>query len=156
MYEFTDEGLLLGEYDGTWLAIDDQPIAYYYEQTQTVDGEELYFGYVPVLLEGERAELLLCTDSRGVTEIAGARRVYDDGETETIAKADVELNEGDEILFLCQAIDKNGRFEDTYPIAEWRYHAGYVIENVPLVQDYSAVYLLTDIYNNAYWTEELP
>ena len=62
-FTFSDDGALLGEYDGTWLSIDAQPIPYYY--TGTLDEGDTYTitGYVPCLVNGERAELLLVFDT---------------------------------------------------------------------------------------------
>ena len=33
VYEFDEDGALKGEYDGTWLAINGQPVAYYHMST---------------------------------------------------------------------------------------------------------------------------
>ena len=65
VYDFDDTGALLGVNDGTWLAIDGQPVAYYH--TSTVDDGENYTitGRVPVLHNGQRAELLLAFDKIG-------------------------------------------------------------------------------------------
>ena len=156
VFEFTDNGLLIGDYDGTWLAVDDQPVAYYYEQTQCVNGQYLVYGYVPVLWNGDRAELLICFDENGAASIVGVRSVYVNGETETVAKAESTLSEGDEITFIADYYSYNGVYDDTYAIARWRYHEDYKVENVPVKEPTSAVYLLTDVYNNQFWTEEIP
>lgn len=161
VFEFTDDGALKGEFDGTWLAIDDQPVAYYH--TGTVDEGDTYTitGYVPVLLNGERSQLLLVFDDQNPKGyIAGARSDYHDGETETIAKAVTELQEGDEVRFLCDYYTYDGDYQDTYYLTEepWTYHENAVISNVYLSDPSaaSATYKLTDLYGQSWWTPVIP
>ena len=159
-FTFTDDGALVGEYDGTWLSIDRQPIPYYY--TGTVDnGDDGYAitGYVPCLVNGERAELLLCFDEDNpYGSIVGARSVYKDGETETVAKSVSELQEGDEIDFVCDYYGYDGSYQDSYLFGEtWQYHADAEIGGAYLNADrVSAMYRFTDIYAQNYWTTEIP
>ena len=161
VFDFTDDGALVGDYDGTWLAIDNQPVAYYH--TGTVDDGESYTitGYVPVLLNGERSDLLLTFDNEnphGV--ITGARSDYHAGETETIAKNVTELKEGDEIWFLCDYYGYDGTYQDSYRLTRspWAYHEGAQISDVylPNPSAASATYRFTDIYGQTYWTPPIP
>ena len=158
VFELSANGCLLGVYDGTWLAIDGQPIAYYYEETITDGGSTAYIGRVPILRNGEREELLIVfDDAHPDGYIAGSRNVYVDGETATVAKAVTELKEGDAIDFLCDYYRYDGTYSDTYYLgAQWIYSADYTISNVYLQGPTSAAYLLTDIYCNEYWTPEIP
>ena len=155
IFEFSDSGNLIGSYGGTWLAIDNQPIPYYYTGTT---GDSSYYtisGYVPVLLNGERAELIIVFDSdRPDGYIAGARRVYKDGETETIAKAETELVPGDVIDFVCDYYRYDGTYENSYKFAEQHVYSGEeVISDVYIdASKANAVYRLTDIYNQQHWT----
>ena len=156
VYDFTESGALIGEYDGTWLAIDSQPVAYYHIDT-TFDGDEYSItGRVPVLLNGDRAELIIVFDNDHPDGyIAGARFDYHDGETETIAKGMTELTEGDTIEFLCDYYSYDGTYEDSYLLGDsMTYYDGMVISNVYLTDSSAsnATYLLTDIYGNSYWT----
>ena len=160
VYDFTDDGALKGEFDGTWLAIDDQPIAYYH--TGSVYDGDAYaiMGRVPVLLNGDRAELLIVFDNDHPNGyIAGARSVYPDGETETVAKGVSELTEGDEIVFLCDYYSYDGVYQDSYHLVEepWLYHADAQISNVYInASAANAVYRFTDIYGQNYWTPAIP
>ena len=63
VYEWDNSGGLLGKNDGTWLAVNGQPVAYYH--TATVDDGDSYTitGRVTVLYNGTRAELILVFDS---------------------------------------------------------------------------------------------
>ena len=95
-------GTLTDNFDGTWLSIDGQPVAYYY--LNTVDEGEKYviYGYVPAILNGERVNLIVNFDSeRPYGYIAGAQKVYADGESDTQAKMLIAIGKGDRIQFLC-------------------------------------------------------
>ena len=161
VFEFTEEGALIGEYDGTWLAINDQPVAYYHVSTFD-DGENYVItGRVPVLLNGERAELMLVFDNdHPYGFVAGARRDYRDGETDTIAKETTGLNPGDVIDFLCDYYDYSGRYLDNYRIGDQLTVKGELtISNVILTKASGTPipsYRFTDIYNQTYWTDPIP
>ena len=158
-FTFSDDGALLGEYDGTWLSIDAQPIPYYY--TGTLDEGDTYTitGYVPCLVNGERAELLLAFDTENpYGYIAGARRVYADGESETVAKSCGELEDGDVIEFVCDYYGYDGSYQDSYLFGEpWAYHADAEIGDAYINADrVNATYRFTDIYGQNYWTPVIP
>ena len=157
VYEFDDEGRLVGAYDGTWLAIDGQPIPYYYENA-VYEGERYTItGRVPVLHNGERAELLIVFDNdHPYGAIAGVRTVYLDGQTETVAKSFETIEEGDTIDFVCDYYRYDGSYENSYLLGEqWVYHTDYEISNVTVQGKTSATYLFTDIYDNEFWTPEI-
>jgi len=159
LYEFTDKGELLGSFDGTWLAINDQPVSYFLEDC--VDDGENYAitGRVPVLLNGQRADLILVFDNENpYGYVAGARYDYRNGETETVAKSFIALNDGDTLDFLCDYYSYDGSYEDSYMLGDPMTVDGTLtISNVYLT-DYtlSACYRFTDIYQQSYWTPELP
>ncbi len=158
-FSFTDDGALIGSYEGTWLSIDGQVIPYYYIGTVDDGDEYTITGYVPCLVNGERSELLLVFDTENpYGYIAGARSVYTDGETETVAKSVSELTEGDEIDFVCDYFGYDGEYADSYLFGEqWTYHADAEIGDVYLHADrVSAMYRFTDIYGQHYWTPVIP
>ncbi len=154
-FEFDEKGRLKGDTDRTWLAIDGQPVAYYYEDT--VDDGENYTitGRVPVLLNGERANLILVFDNENpYGYIAGARTEYAEGETETVAKGMEELQVGDTLDFICDYYSYDGEFIDSYFLGEQlTVTAGMLISNVDVGEgDVKVTYRFTDIYNQQYWT----
>lgn len=157
VFFFTADGGLLGEFDGTWLAIDDQPVAYYYMDTVYDGGNYTITGRVPVLLNDQRAELLLVFDTaHPYGYIAGARDVYVDGETDTLPKS-FELEEGDEIVFLCDYYGYDGQYQGSYTLGEpLTYSGDHQISNVYLTSPALASYLFTDIYAQEYWTPSIP
>ena len=100
-------------------------------------------GRVPVLLNGDRAELVLVFDNDNPKGyVAGARRIYNKGETETVAKGLVPdlsgtigsytegdsikygkasgigdlsaLKKGDRIDFVCDYYSYDGKYLDSY------------------------------------------
>ena len=90
VFSFNDHGDLLVPDGSTWLAIEEHPVAYYH--VSTVDDGENYTitGRVPVLYNGERAELLLSFDHENPYGwIAGVRMIYSEEETEKIGRAHV-------------------------------------------------------------------
>lgn len=155
VYEFDEEGNLLAPTECTWLAINEQPVAYYHEST--VDDGENYSisGYIPVLYNGERAELLVeFTNEIPFGEVVGVRRVYAEGETETVAKSMDPVVPGDTIDFVCDYYSYEGEYLDSYLFGEQ-----LVVEDKLMISDVyidadaaKLTYLFTDIYNQQYWT----
>ncbi len=158
VFEFDDDNDLIGNYDGTWLAINGQPVAYYYETT--VDDGENYTitGHVPAMLNGERVNLMLIFDNEHPNGyVAGAVRVYDNDTTETIAKNMEELQAGDTLDFLCDYYSYNGTYQDSYYLGEqMTVDEQMTISNVKINGECSATYRITDIYQQHYWTEVIP
>ena len=184
VYQFTEDGALLGEYDGTWLAIDQQVVAYYYVDS-VFDGDSYTItGRVPVMIthgdeEPYRAELIIVFDNDHPNgTIAGARAVYVDGQTDTIPKglaltdADTvadsplaidgdglaALAKGDKIDFICDYYTYDGDYQNSYYLGEQMTYTGnHQISNVTIDKDAAtATYLFTDIYCQEYWTPVLP
>lgn len=167
VFAFNDNGDLLGTWDGSWLAINGQVVAYYH--TSTVDDGEHYTitGYVPVLHNGQRSELLLTfDDANPYGYVSGIRAVYPDGETETVAKSDIAIQEGDVLEFLC---DYYGYGANAGPLEDFRYLDSYrlgepltvtalglTVTDVPLSGTVKATYRFTDLYNIQYWTTPIP
>ncbi len=155
VFDFDENGALLGVTDGTWLAINQQPVAYYHTST-TDDGENYTIsGYVPALLNDERVELVLVFDNDNpYGYIAGARMVYSDGETDTQAKGLTELEIGDKLDFICDYYSYDGTYLDSYFLGEqMTVTAEMEISNVDIgAESVCATYRFTDLYNQHYWT----
>ena len=159
VFSFDENGGLLGVNDGTWLAVNGQPVAYYHETT--VDDGERYAitGRTPVLHNGRRAELLLTFDSenpRGY--VAGLRTVYVEGETDTVPKSGAGLEAGDTLEFLCDYYSYDGAYLDSYLLGDpvTVGEEGLTISDVPLEGATQATYRFTDIYHQHYWTPAIP
>ena len=159
VFDFDDDGGLLGKNDGSWLAINDQPVAYYH--TATVDDGTSYTitGRVPVLYNGSRAELVLVFDSENPHGyVAGVQSVYLDGETDTAAKLQAELQPGDVLEFLCDYYSYGGDYQDSYLLGEALTvtEEELVISDVLLEGRTQAAYRFTDLYSQHYWTPVIP
>ena len=157
IYKFED-GRLVGETDNTWLSIDSQPVAYYYEGTVKNGSEKTVKGRVPALVNGERCNLIIVFDNDHPDGyIAGARYDYIKGETETVAKSLTELQPGDTIDFVCDYYSYSGIYQESFMLGDQLvYRDGLQISNTDVGGSTRVTYLLTDMYNNEYWTPVLP
>lgn len=155
VYEFDEAGNLLAPAEATWLAINEQPVAYYHEATVD-DGEQYSItGRVPVLYNGERGELILeFTDANPYGSVVGVRRVYTEGETNTVAKTMDKVQDGDVIDFVCDYYSYDGEYLDSYLFGEQLVVDGeLVISNVYVEEECANLtYLFTDIYQQKHWT----
>ncbi len=159
IFEFTEDGDLIGEYDGKWVAINNQPVAYYFTDSVEEKGATVIHGRVPVLINGDRAELLV-TFRNGGAEVSGVRYIYADGQTDTVAKA-AELTDGDKIQPICDRYAYDGTYEDSYMLGGSFTYAG---EGSLKVSDVTlnpadgtpiAAYMLTDRFAYEHWTEAI-
>ena len=158
VFDLDSKGNLIGEYDNTWIAINGQIVAYYHLDTAEEGKHYSIMGYVPVLLNGNRAELILVfDDARPDGYIAGARDVYRDGETQTVAKSLTELQKGDKIDFICDFYSYDGNYQDSYLLGDAMTYDGRVtISNIHVDGQTQAMFRLTDMYQQTYWTPVLP
>ena len=157
LFEFDNEGRLVADAEATAIAINGQPVAYYHESDEVIsDSEWRITGYVPALLNDERVELIVVFDSANEGGyVAGARAVYVNGETETVAKAADAPAEGDVITFLADLYDYNQNYIDSYKLGEPITLTGALtVSDVELPDASKAMitYRFTDIYNQTYWT----
>ena len=153
LYTFED-GRLVGDTDNTWLSIDGQPVAYYYETTIKTDNGTVITGRVPALIDGTRCNIIITFDKEHENGyISGARYDYVDGETETVAKSLTEIENGAKIDFICDYYTYDEKYAGSYEIGEtYVYEGNATISNTDVGGDTKITYLLTDIYNNEYWT----
>lgn len=157
-FDFDGEGGLLGVNEGTWLAVEGQPVAYYH--TATVDDGTSYAitGRVPVMHNGSRAELILTFDTeRPQGYVAGVQTVYLNGETDTVAKSQSELQPGDTLEFLCDYYSYDGDYQDSYLLGDPLIvtEEELTVSDVPLDGVTRASYRFTDIFGKHHWTPTL-
>ena len=154
MYSFED-GKLVADTDKTWLSIDGQTVAYYHTDTVENGDDYTIVGYVPALLNGSRVDLILnFTDENPDGEVVGATEAYKGGETDTVAKGEIELKDGDKIDFLCDYYSYDGVYQDSYTLGETVTVNGALnICDTDIGNDEARVtYKFTDIYDRSYWT----
>ncbi|MBR0373286.1 MAG: peptidase C11 [Mogibacterium sp.] len=154
-----DGNRLIPETDGTWIAINGQPMAYYHCETLDVSDEEYSIrGRVPVLLNGDRADLIIVFDQDNEDGyIAGATFDYADDETTAIPKTLEGLAKGDTVEFIATCYNYDGTVDDQYVISdpfEIEDPEDIRISNVDVTNSGTVhvMYCLTDIYGQKYWT----
>ena len=160
IFDFDDNGNLIPSTDNTWLSINGQPVAYYH--TETIEkGNDKYqiTGYVPVKLNGQRANLILIFDDENEAGyIAGATFEYTADVTEVIAKSLTEINSGDQIEFLADYYDYNQNFKediklgDTLVVSD---PATIQISNTDVKGTVKIMYEFKDIYGRTFRTPTL-
>ena len=114
-------------------------------------------GYVPAILNDERVNLILQFDNeRPYGYIAGAMKVYNDGESDTQSKMMIAIGKGDRIQFICDYYDYDGNYRNTYKLGDPIILGSTVeIVNTPIASDMSkckVTYRFTDLYQQNYWT----
>ena len=159
VYDFDQYGNLLAPTEITWLAVNQQPVAYYHESTVDDGTHYSITGRIPVLYNGERAELVVeFTDADPYGSVVGVRRVYNGGETQTVAKTMDAVQVGDVIDFVCDYYSYDGEYLDSYMLGEQLIVDGELtISDVYIDADAARLtYLFTDIYNQQYWSAPAP
>ena len=153
-YNMTEAGDLAGAYDGTWVAINGQICAFYFERlTSNGDGYTMY-AYVPALVNGERSEIrLVFTDGNPYGEVTGYRKVYKKGDGEGQAAKIAAFTDGDVIDFIADYYTYDRNYNDTYKIGDpVTYHGDLAISNIRVDGKVNAAYCITDIYGQRHWT----
>ncbi len=170
LFSFDEQGRMVADMDGTWLAINGQPVAYYNEGAaySETDGW-LFTGRVPALVDGDRVNLLIAISAEtGDAAITGIRYDYVNGETETVAKSltveelfDFMASIGDTrtalpLQFVADLYDYHQQYQASYRFGKETAltQTGMQIGNVKLpdADKMLVTYRFTDIYNQAYWT----
>ena len=160
VYEITEKGELLADYDGTWLAINSQPVAYYYLDAYDDGTNYAIFGRVPALLNGDRVNLLLVFSSEnphGV--VAGACFDYSQEGLDVIAKNLVKIEDGDTIDFICDYYDYSGNYVSSHMLGDrLTVNGELAISDVylPGSEAAQAAYVFTDVFGQEYWTPVIP
>ncbi len=156
VYDFDENGNLLAPEEMTWLAVNSQPVAYCHESTVSTGDDYMISGYIPVLYNGDRAELIVVfTDEEPYGTVSGVRRVYADGETATAEKTMDTLSDGDVTDFICDYYSYDGEYLDSYMLGDALTVDGELeISDVYIDEQYAELpYLFTDIYNQHHWSE---
>ncbi len=157
VYDYNGDGDLIMEYDGTWLGVNGQIVSYYMESDDHAGDMYTIRGRIPMLLNGERAEMIVQFDNAHPEgTVLGARLLYDQTtQTQTLAKGLTEMVPGDRIDYLCDFYRYDGTYSDTYMLGQAQTVTGtWEIANLPVGDmPYHMTYRLTDRYGNRYWTE---
>ena len=170
VFEFDGDDLLL-DFDGTWLTVNGHIAAFYMDSAD----DDATVGHIPAMLTqtvdsdlglgGDRTlETQTVTqfvyldvvfdDANPYGAITGARPMYADNETDTVAKGGIAIGVGDVIDFLCDYYTYDNQFDSAYKLGEPLTVGSDGLEIIyhELDANCSVTYRLTDIYSNYYWT----
>ncbi|MBO4767247.1 MAG: peptidase C11 [Lachnospiraceae bacterium] len=164
LFEYKN-GVLTADMEKTWIAVNNQLVAYYHTDTlkDSETNEYIYYGYIPALLNGERVRLQVVFDANSKGSIIGATADYVGNETDTVAKGvgasdpdakELGIQSGDKIDFLCDYYNYNGEYQDSYKLGEQLTVSGRLTVSDVVITDQKATitYRFTDMYNKEYWT----
>ncbi|MBP3853798.1 MAG: hypothetical protein J6D18_04435 [Erysipelotrichaceae bacterium] len=158
IFNINDKDQLEADTQGTWLAVNNQVVAYYH--TETIEDGDHYVinGYIPALLNGEEVKLLVqFTDKNPKGSIIGATTVYSDQEVAPVAKNIESINDGDVIDFICDYYGYDGSFQNRYLLGEPITVQGeltisdLILDNATL----KLVYQFTDMYNQDHYSQPI-
>ncbi len=157
LFSIDDDGNLVPDTDGTWISLNNQPVAYYYMGTTEDDGGYAITGYVPAMLNGELVKLILIfNDENPYGFVAGAQPEYDVSDTETVSRGLIELEIGDRLDFVCDFYSYEGEYLDSYMLNEpIIYNGTLTVSDTILGGSARILYRFTDIYQQHYWSEAL-
>lgn len=116
--EYNDDGDLIDDWDGTWLTVEDRPVALYPISDEDQDGNGLYITtkFTPVLVNGERMNLVIeFNEETGEDTVLGAQDVTPTG---VQGKGYRELEEGDIIQPVCDYFGYDGTFMSAYELGD--------------------------------------
>ena len=139
--------------DGKWVAINGQIVKY--ELVEHTDNYEK--GKVPALLNGNRVNIIIYWDKDHPDgEVIGAEHADYYGDTTMYGRGLIDIKKGDEIDFIVDYYKYNGDYDD-----EYIYGDTLKVGKKGLKVSYEWIgdgectiyYMLTDIYNNIYYTE---
>jgi len=147
---------LIMAYDGTWMSLNGQIVAYYLVSEDQVDDSYTIVGRVPAMLNGTRVNIILeFTNDNPNGVVLGAQYDYAATDTATVMKGLVEIVSGDKIDFLCDYYNYDGTFNDAFYLGEQMTATGsWEIGNAPLGDgvNWDMAYRITDLYGGQYWT----
>ena len=118
IYEWDEDDNLIAPTDRSWIAIDNQIVAYYHIDTTGDEDNYTITGRVPCFLNGQEANLILVFDAdHEYGYVAGASFDYEEG-VDVVAKNLTELEPGDTIDFVCDHYSYDGDYSDSYYLGE--------------------------------------
>lgn len=143
-----DDGALMVDYDGLWFSFGGYTTPLYI--TESNGGYTQ--GYIPAYLNDEYVQLIVLWDESHSGDIVGAKRFYDSGLS---MKGLIPVEDGDTIQLTCDYYTYDGDYDDLYLYNdEFEYDSSMKVEYYPSGEgEYQLYYVITDIYNNTYYTE---
>lgn len=153
LFEWSDEGDLIVESDGTWLSINDHFVSYYMVSDEYVnDSNYRTTGRIPAYLNGKRVDIMVSfTPDNPYGKIEGAKVIYADSSEQQ--KGLMPIEQGDEIKFICNYYTYDGKFVDEYQLGDtFIVNGDLELYNTAIENKYVYTYCFNDIYGNKMWT----
>lgn len=152
-YELDENGDLIVGFDGTWIAIDGNVAMY--EVVEKNDKFEK--GRIPAFLNDKEVYLIVYWDfEEEKVQVIGAEPVNAYGHTTMYGRGYTKIKPGDKIELLVDYYDYDGNYDDYYIYGDTIYVRDDGLEvTYEYIGDGECMvyYILTDIYNNYYYTE---
>lgn len=147
---------LVYDFDGTWLSINRQPVAFYYFNTWEDGDQYIIRGYTPCIYKGNEMYIIIeFSDTVPDGYLAGAVSDIPDPEIKDIDdKAITAIRAEDQIQFLCHFIAYDGLESGTYKLGD-KITIGESIEIANTYVNMEKVkmtYCFVDTNGNRYWT----
>ena len=153
VYAFDGDGDLKIEWDGTWVALDGHIVPFYVVDDTKDNGIRTTIGRVPARLNGELVYVMVEFED-DTSRVLGAQRLYENGETDTVAKGLIPLNKGDVLEFVCDYYGYDGTYDASYLLADPLTVTGEItVTNLTVDGSCVFCYCLEDLYENEFWTE---
>ena len=148
VFEWNDQGDLIIDSDGTWLTVNDHPVAYYMVSDVYVDDSNYKtVGRIPAYLNNQKVDLIVnFTPENEYGTIVGAKLIYDSNIQQ---KGLIPINDGDVIKFICNYYTYDGEFVAEYQINdELVVNGELVLANEKIDNKLIYSYCFRDIYGN--------
>ena len=167
LIQFDDDGDFIGTWNGTWLALDDKIVPYYVVLSLMDDNSYTVIGRIPAILNDETDcnVIVKFTSEDPHGSVVGISTVQNYNQPEQILgkiePIDDESLAGAKLTFAADFYTYEGEFVDQYATGNELTidpEHDIVISNIMLdkAEDAKAMYKITDIYANEFWTEKLP
>jgi hypothetical protein len=161
VFDYDDNGNLITEYNGDWLALDGQVCAYYISEDDYDENTGYFYtrGYIPAELNGEQVRIIVeFTNNNPSGTILGAEKIYKVGENgvSTEGKGLIAIGAGDKVSLLCDYYKYDGTFNDSYTLGDPITVDDGGLQLQTLTMDNTDVYFsyrLTDYFQYNYWTQ---
>ena len=165
LFSFDEDGDLIGEWDGTWISLNGQVVPYYVVLSTRDDSSYTVIGRVPALLNGETDcnMIIKFTSEDPEGSVVGISTVQNYKTPEEILgkieAIDDENIAGSTLEFLCDLYGYDSTFDDQYELGDTMTldpEEEIEIYNIELEEpeNAKAMYKITDVYGNEYWTPE--
>ncbi len=165
LYSLDSDGDLVGNWDGTWLALNGQIVPYYVINSISDGSSYSITGRIPAMLNSNELVNIIVkfTSEDPDGSVIGISTMQGSGtEAAILGKItpidDASLN-GATLDFVCDYYGYDGTFKDSYLLGSQMTISSDPMEisNVAVSEKdaCNATYRLTDIYNNHFWTPSL-